>query len=73
MLNAHILFQKANPTSKFRFVNFQMNANKGMIAPYNRDFESATAKDECVTRLTKLHFSKHIPFIAKSAKKNPII
>ena len=59
MLNAYTLFQKANPTSKLRFVNFHVMAIKSMITSYNRAPASAAATDECITRLAEYLFRTH--------------
>ena len=67
MLNAYILFQKTNPASKLRFVNFQVNVIKSIITPYNRALTLAAATDECVTRLTGHHVLEHTLSTAKGA------
>ena len=71
MLNAYLLFQKANPTSKLRFVKFQLQVIRAMIASTSVDAEAA--RDECVARLSGRHFLTHTPPTAsKGARKNLI-
>ena len=68
MLSAFILYKKANAGSKMRFMKFQMQVIKSLIAVDPQGDVTVTT-DKTVARLSGRHFLTHAPDTAKGVKK----